>query len=212
MTYVKITMAVIIANVASSYSGFDEAYEFEGQGRGPSVCDFAHFKYRRTGARGYRLPTLEEWKAIAPTDWHERSDEFRCLHGNLGDHLRCWDGHAYLAPIASYAPTRDGLYDVWGNVGEWAEPEGAEADAEGWWSGPTNPVVGTNYYGLPSYEAGGWGDGGFYVISPDDERAIYGFGVRLVIEPDDHGRCPDLEMLWGGSVDAVKPDDASSTQ
>jgi formylglycine-generating enzyme required for sulfatase activity len=114
---------------------------------------------RKTG-KTYRLPTEAEWeyaaRAGATTTFHfgnDRNDY--CRHGNGADQtaqqqvpgagswsvLACRDGHAYTAPVGSFAANAFGLHDALGNVFEWVEDcwndsyAGAPTDGSAWTSG-----------------------------------------------------------------------------
>jgi formylglycine-generating enzyme required for sulfatase activity len=115
-----------------------------------------------TGKSGktYRLPTEAEWEYAAragtATTFHFGSDRNTyCRYGNGADQtaraevpgaeswnvLACRDGHAYTAPIGSFAANAFGLYDTLGNVFEWVEDcwndsfAGAPSDGSAWVSG-----------------------------------------------------------------------------
>lgn len=114
---------------------FDEALAYanaRSEREGLEVC-------YRTGARatlvsgctGYRLPTRDEWEALAGPGLFATLDDpaEACTFANLdsrGDdasHWRravpCEDGFERAAPVASFAPDPNGLYDLYGNVAEW---------------------------------------------------------------------------------------------
>ncbi|MYD42514.1 MAG: SUMF1/EgtB/PvdO family nonheme iron enzyme [Gammaproteobacteria bacterium] len=88
---------------------------------------------------GYRLPTEREWEAGASYDWKAKRVlepfewgsaqvaplEYANLAGNelVGSGAKFLesftDNHVSLAPVASYKPNFNGLYDLTGNVVEW---------------------------------------------------------------------------------------------
>ena len=110
----------------------------------------------------YRLPTEAEWEYAARAGTTGRfhfgdSEAEYCRHGNGvdataladvpgakqkgWDALPCRDGHAFTAPVGSFAPNAFGLYDTHGNVFEWVEDcwngdfKGAPTDGSAWLSG-----------------------------------------------------------------------------
>jgi formylglycine-generating enzyme required for sulfatase activity len=115
----------------------------------------------KTG-KTYRLPTEAEWeyaaRAGATTRFHFGDDDKDyCRYGNGvdataladvpaakekgWDALPCRDGHAWTAPVGSFAPNAFGLHDTHGNVFEWVEDcwndsfKGAPVDGSAWVSG-----------------------------------------------------------------------------
>ena len=113
-------------------------------GRHPAACidwhdarAYAQWLSARTGQR-YRLPTEVEWEYAAKAGtrtllpWGKSSDQ-GCQHANSNDQTTadryplswtvasCRDGFPDLAPVGSLKPNPFGLYDMIGNVWEWAE-------------------------------------------------------------------------------------------
>ena len=74
---------------------------------------YADWLSQQTGLH-YRLPTQKEWLIAARAAGVPAS----CSAGNFGDDT-CSDGYAYTAPVAHFASTGFGLYDMAGNVDVW---------------------------------------------------------------------------------------------
>jgi len=116
---------------------------------------------RKTG-RAYRLPSEAEWEYAARAGTTGRfhfgdNEADYCRHGNGvdataladvpgakqkgWDALPCRDGHAFTAPVGSFAPNAFGLHDTHGNVFEWVEDcwnddfKGAPTDGSAWLTG-----------------------------------------------------------------------------
>ena len=116
---------------------------------------------RKTG-RAYRLPAEAEWEYAARAGTTGRfhfgdNEADYCRHGNGvdataladvpgarekgWDALPCRDGHAFTAPVGSFAPNAFGLHDTHGNVFEWVEDcwnddfKGAPTDGSAWLTG-----------------------------------------------------------------------------
>ena len=146
-----------------------EAPGFEQREIEPVVCvswedakAYVRWLSRETG-QDYRLPSEAEWEYAAragtttPFYWGARVNE-HCSHGNGTDRTAertfrprwstsawsssdCTDGVARTAAVGSYNPNAFGLYDMAGNVNEWAEDcwhdnyAGGPRDGSAWTSG-----------------------------------------------------------------------------
>jgi formylglycine-generating enzyme required for sulfatase activity len=113
---------------------------------------------RETG-RAYRLPSESEQEyairagTTTPWPWGSSGDT-GCTQANYGDAslkarvpdwllptAGCQDGHAFTAPVGSFAANAFGLQDTSGNVWEWAQDcwnesyAGAPTDGSAWQSG-----------------------------------------------------------------------------
>jgi formylglycine-generating enzyme required for sulfatase activity len=115
----------------------------------------------KTG-RAYRLPSEAEWEYAARAGTTARfhfgdNEADYCRHGNGvdatalaevpgarakgWDALPCRDGHAFTAPVGSFAPNAFGLHDTQGNVFEWVEDcwndgfKDAPTDGSAWLAG-----------------------------------------------------------------------------
>lgn len=115
--------------------------DFEQSDNDPVVCvtaedaeAYVKWLTKTTGQR-YRLPSEAEWEYAAragaetPFYWGEDVDDF-CDYGNVTDKsairkfkgwkgISCDDGVVFTAPVGSYKPNANGLYDMLGNVKEW---------------------------------------------------------------------------------------------
>lgn len=124
------------------------------------------------GCDGWRLPTREEWAALAPLGVDELTRREVSRHA-------VWAGNAGESPwrVASRAPNPLGLYDTYGNVDEWLEdpaspPEKArEAAAEDpRWYATAATCYGSSLRAVrdanDEAEAGSWGRSclGFRVV------------------------------------------------
>ena len=115
----------------------------------------------KTG-RAYRLPSEAEWEYAARAGTTGRfhfgdNEADYCRHGNGvdatalaevpgakekgWDALPCRDGHAFTAPVGSFAPNAFGLHDTHGNVFEWVQDcwndsfKDAPIDGSAWLTG-----------------------------------------------------------------------------
>ena len=145
--------AVAFTNALSEKTGLPVAYT------GVAECTAStgtSVKWDAASA-GWRLPTEAEWeyagRAGAGFVYAGTSKvKAVCEVGNVADRTAkrsgiswgtfpCTDGHDGLAPVGTYRPNAWGLYDVTGNVWEWAWDKWA-VDYPA--SGGTNPVGGSN--------------------------------------------------------------------
>ena len=179
--------------------------------RHPATCidwhdavAYAAWLSAKTG-RHYRLPSEAEWEyaAKAGTDtlrhWGDDPDA-GCEYANTNDRrtraryplawagMNCDDGFEDVAPVGSLKPNRFGLYDMIGNVWEWAEDcssltyHGRPTDARAWvWDGGCKRRI---------QRAGGWSTGpertrsAFHGDGSADDRADFaGFRVALDLDP-----------------------------
>jgi sulfatase modifying factor 1 len=122
-----------------------------------AFCKWLSTKEGRT----YRLPTEAEWEYAARAGtktpwWTGALPAALATGGNTADAaLRtkvtrakwaaAWqDGHAFLAPVGSFAPNAFGLYDMHGNVWEWClDWYGADTYAKSPVDDPRGPATGS---------------------------------------------------------------------
>ena len=153
----------------------------------------------RSEGRRYRLPTEAEWEYACRAGTRTRYasvDDPRSLlrFANVfdADSARLWprwqamalpdsDGHAFTAPVASFAPNDWGLYDMHGNVWEWvADWHGDDYYAHSPRDDPQGPADG----GVRVRRGGSWHTWAFYARSsyrnwntPDTRYTLV--GIRL---------------------------------
>jgi formylglycine-generating enzyme required for sulfatase activity len=176
--------------------------------RHPATCIDWHDAQRytewlsaRTGRR-YRLPSEVEWEYAAKAGsrslrpWGDAADR-GCAFANTYDRTsaeryplawpmaRCRDGFADIAPVGSLRANSFGLYDMIGNVWEWAEDcatltyVGRPTDQRAWlWDGGCKRRI---------QRGGGWITGpdrsrpAFHGDGDDEDRADF-VGFRVVRE------------------------------
>lgn len=162
---------------------------------------YAAWLSERTGAR-YRLPSEAEWEYAARAGtrslwpWGNDPNE-ACRKVNANDRstqrryplgwsgVSCDDGHADVAPVGSLQANAFGVYDMLGNLWEWAEDcssldyIGRPVDARAWvWEGGCRRRI---------QRGGGWSTGpersrpGFHGDGSADDRADFA-GFRVVRE------------------------------
>jgi formylglycine-generating enzyme required for sulfatase activity len=157
-----------------------------------------------TTKRPYRLPSEAEWEYAAragTTGLRFWGAEDACRYANVADRaavaagiadthetaFSCNDGHVTPTPIASFAPNRFGLFDMLGNVAQWA----ADCSAPSYVGAPTD---GSARPGPKDCEhvirGGGWMDGPATVRAARRASApvtyrTNGLGLRLArdLEP-----------------------------
>jgi formylglycine-generating enzyme required for sulfatase activity len=167
-----------------------------GRGRRPAIyiswdqaMSYARWLSKKTG-RNYRLLTEAEWEYAARAGADSRyrfwglAPDRVCVVANVYDktarrqddtgyeNLPCDDRYAGAAPVGSFKPNAFGLYDMLGNVSEWAEdclPTGLQ------WRGA--PLDGTaNLKGDCSqraYRGGSWSDNEkVYMRTPDRYKYV----------------------------------------
>jgi sulfatase modifying factor 1 len=156
----------------------------------------------RTEGRRYRLPTEAEWEYACRAGTQSRyhaGDDPRALLGtaNVFDarsarHWPQWqamalegdDGHAFTAPVGSFAPNPWGLYDMHGNAWEWvADWHGDDYYAKSPIDDPQGPAEGT----VRVRRGGSWHTWPFYARAsyrnwnaPSTRYTLV--GIRLVRE------------------------------
>jgi formylglycine-generating enzyme required for sulfatase activity len=84
----------------------------------------------------------------ADTAWHDKFPNEKWIEGYT-------DGYPTTAPVGSFAPNKHGIYDLWGNVGEWCEdlydPRGTARVANGasWHASARNALLSSYRYPAP---------------------------------------------------------------
>ena len=145
----------------------------------------------KTG-EAYRLPSESEWEyaaragTTAPRYWGMNSFEgvsisLACDNANVFDitgqetypfswvYARCDDGHADVAPVASYPPNPFGLHDMIGNLYEWT----SDCHTGSYWGRPADerPWVWEGGCGRKVIRGGSW------IVRPVHARAAWRVGA-----------------------------------
>jgi len=94
----------------------------------PDARAYAAWLSQVTGRR-YRLPSEAEWTRAAHNNGFWSAPQTLCHYGNVNDLTAknatakaaepCDDGYAFTSPVAHYAASAFGVYDIVGNVWEW---------------------------------------------------------------------------------------------
>ncbi|MFN0076438.1 MAG: formylglycine-generating enzyme family protein [Prosthecobacter sp.] len=104
-------------------------------------------------SQAYRLPTPDEWDAAVGLARGRKKVALTAEDRMLDDRIYPWgqewpppsktanfadgeipgysDGYAYTAPVGSFAPSAEGIYDLAGNVWEWTQPMEIRAQPNG---------------------------------------------------------------------------------
>ncbi len=196
--------AVEFCNALSRKNGRTPAY---------TVTDGGHSVSWNRSANGFRLPTEAEWEYAARagtrTLFYSRKVpgandvnfyghypyqiEQNYFHDAVLE-TRPGTYRAKTVDVGSFAPNQNGLYDIYGNVGEWCFDYYGDYSASAGFSGgsSTNPS-GASEGSRRVYRGGGWNDFGknlrsaYRAALPQGNRA-YNVGLRLVCNADDSVR------------------------
>ena len=155
-------------------------------------------------ANGYRLPTEAEWeyaaRAGSSTPFYSRkvpgADDvnfyghypYQIEQNYFNDEVLETRPGVYrgeTVDVGSFKPNPNGLYDIYGNVGEWCFDYYGEYDK----GAQTNPA-GASEGSRRVYRGGGWNDFGknlrsAYRAAMPQANSAYNVGLRLVCNADD---------------------------
>lgn len=155
------------------------------------------------GANGYRLPTEAEWECAAragtTTPFYSRktpgADDvnfyghypYQIEQNYFNDSVLETRPGVYRArtlAVGSFAPNPNGLYDVYGNVGEWCFDYYADYGTTAQ-TNPTGAASGTRRV----YRGGGWNDFGknlrsAYRAAMPQANSSHSVGIRLAVSAD----------------------------
>ena len=186
--------AVEFCNALSLREGRTPAYTISGGG--------AQVVWNR-GANGYRLPTEAEWECAAragtTTPFYSRktpgADDvnfyghypYQIEQNYFNDSVLETRPGVYRArtlAVGSFAPNPNGLYDVYGNVGEWCFDYYADYGTATQ-TNPTGAASGTRRV----YRGGGWNDFGknlrsAYRAAMPQANSSHSVGNRLAVSAD----------------------------
>ena len=113
----------------------------------------------KPSSTGYRLPTEAEWEAVAKTEqtrfaWGKNypppnafanfSDK-EINSEAIGKNSAYADGFEVSAPIKSFNPNANQLFDLYGNVSEWVHDFYSEKFDENSYSSDLGPISGKNH-------------------------------------------------------------------
>ena len=155
------------------------------------------------GANGYRLPTEAEWECAAragtTTPFYSRktpgADDvnfyghypYQIEQNYFNDSVLETRPGVYRArtlAVGSFAPNPNGLYDIYGNVGEWCFDYYADYGTVAQ-TNPTGAASGTRRV----YRGGGWNDFGknlrsAYRAAMPQANSSHSVGIRLAVSAD----------------------------
>ena len=152
------------------------------------VQDFlAELGEQRKDGYTYRLPTEAEWEYAARAQT-KTAYFFGNDSGNLADYAWYWNSADYSPrPVAQKKANPWGLYDIYGNVGEWVQDPYRET-----LPGGVNPLPSSNSTDEPYYvwRGGSWLHGAHdlrsakrFVWPPDKGSDMVGFRLVRVRNP-----------------------------